>query len=124
MHKAYIPTLAALILLAILHSTASQLHLYVRVPWFDIMMHVLGGIGLALSIYWILITFFKNITLSFWKVVLLTVVAGIVWELWEVYYQITGAPVGTLRYYVDTSKDLLNDLLGAILVAYVIFTKK
>lgn len=122
MNKAYIPTLIILILMAVLHYFASIHHFYIRFYGFDIFMHILGGAGLACAIYWILVTFFPGHALSFFKLVILTVIAGIIWEGIETANDIAGAPVGTLAYYVDTVKDLFDDLLGALIAVY--FLKK
>jgi len=122
MNKTYIPALLAVTLLATLHFMASAGQWYVRYTGFDILMHVLGGIGLTLSIYWFLATFFPRYKASFWSLMFLTVFAGFAWELFEAVNNIAGAPVGTKKYYYDSAKDLVNDTLGAIIAAY--FLKK
>ncbi len=118
MNKTYIPALLSVILLAWLHSMASAGHWYVRYPGFDILMHILGGMGLAFSVYWILRTFFPRYRCSFWHIILVTFIAGAMWEVFEAINNIAGAPVGTPRYYLDLAKDLVNDTLGAIVAAY------
>lgn len=124
MNKTYIPTLIVLAALSIFHKIASEGHWYVRFPGFDIFMHILGGVGLALSTYWILVTFFSNYFRAghpmFWTLMGFTVLLGIGWEAMEAFYNIAGAPVGTYAYYLDSSKDLVNDTLGAIIAAYFI----
>ncbi len=122
MNKACIPALMALVLLASLHLNATVGQWYVRYRGFDIIMHILGGIGLALSIYWILVTFLPNYALSFWRIILLTFLAGVAWEVFEAVNDIAGAPVGTTAYYLDTLKDLFDDALGAVIATY--FSKK
>lgn len=117
MNKTYIPTIIVLLSLSILHFLASEKHWYYQYHGFDIFMHILGGIGLALAIYWILATLFKTSTPSFWTIVALTFLAGVAWEVMECIYDIAGAPLGTMAYYVDTAKDICNDTLGAI-IAY------
>ncbi len=127
MNKTYIPTLAVLIVLAFLHKLASAGHWYVRYPGFDILMHILGGVGLALATYWILVTFFSKRFKAgkplFWTLMGFTVLLGVAWEAMEGLYAIAGAPVGTGKYYLDTAKDLVNDTLGAIIAAYFIERK-
>ncbi len=122
MNRTYIPTLIILAIFAILHYVGGSNHWYYRFPGFDIIMHILGGIGLAFSIYWILSTFFKSVNTSFLIIVILTVVAGIIWEWMEYEYDIAGGILGTTAYYVDTIKDLCSDTLGAIIA--FIFIKK
>jgi uncharacterized membrane protein YoaK (UPF0700 family) len=120
MNKTYIPTLIILLIIAVTHKIAADYHLYVRYYGVDVIMHILGGAGLALAIYWILVTFLPRFTPSFWTIILLSFGAGIAWEILEGVYDIAGAPLGTLRYYVDTAKDLSNDMLGAIIAALCI----
>lgn len=122
MNKTYIPALISVTTLAGLHLVASDGHWYVRYPGFDILMHILGGVGLAFSIYWILVTSFPKFTCTFWHIVELTFLAGFCWEAFETMYDIAGAPVWTEHYYLDSIKDLVNDTLGAIIASY--FVKK
>lgn len=118
MNKIYIPALLLVILLAVAHFIASKYSLYVRYPGYDIGMHILGGIGIALSVYATLFTFFKIQRPSFWAVIILVFIAGFLWEAFEAYYDIAGAPVGTRAYYFDAVKDLFNDTLGAVIACF------
>jgi hypothetical protein len=124
MNKTYIPAIVTLLALAGLHKLASNGHWYIRYPGFDILMHILGGIGLALSLYWFLVTFFSRRFKAgkplFWTLVGYTFLLGVAWEIMEAAFDIAGAPLWTHAYYLDTSKDLTNDVLGAIIAAYFI----
>jgi hypothetical protein len=123
MNKVYIPALITTLLMAGLHSMASEWHWYVRFPGFDIFMHLLGGAALALAVYWSFVTFFPKYPVSFWMVVRYAFLLGIAWEVMEAMHDITGAPVGTAPYYFDTLKDLVNDTLGAIIAMYFVWRK-
>lgn len=127
MNKTYIPALGTVTALAILHKFASDGHWYVRYPGFDILMHILGGVGLAFATYWILVTFFSKYFKAgypmFWTLIACTFLLGLAWEVMEGMYNIAGAPVGTGKYYFDVAKDLVNDTLGAIIAAYFIERK-
>jgi hypothetical protein len=120
MNKTYIPALFFVILLAVLHFYASNGHWYVRFPGFDILMHILGGLALSFSIYWLIATCAPKYTPSFWSLIMITFLAGFAWEIMETVNDIAGAPVGTLRYYLDSIKDLCDDTIGAIIAAYFI----
>lgn len=122
MNKTYIPALITTLLLSVLHRTASENHWYVRYYGVDVLMHILGGAALALAIYWILITCIPQWNLTFSKIVLLTLIAGVGWEFLEALNGIAGAPVGTLKYYIDTTKDFFSDAIGAVIAGY--FLKK
>ncbi len=118
MHKTYIPALLLVSLLAVLHFIASKYSLYVRYPGYDIGMHILGGAGIALSVYATLIVFFRFPRPSFWAVVIIVFITGFAWEAFEAYYDIAGAPVGTPAYYFDALKDLFNDTFGAVIACF------
>jgi hypothetical protein len=117
MNKTYIPALIVTVALAAFHFIATAGQWYVRYAGFDIFMHILGGAAIALAIYWMIRTFLPSFQISFWKIVGLTLLAGIAWEAFEALNNIAGAPVGTLAYYVDTLKDICDDVLGSIIVA-------
>lgn len=127
MNKTYIPTLIVLVVLAMLHKVASAGHWYIRYQGFDILMHIIGGVGLALATYWILVTFFSTYFKAgkpmFWTLMAFTFALGVAWEAMEAIYGISGAPLGTEKYYLDTAKDLVNDTLGAIIAAFFIEKK-
>ena len=126
MNKTCIPAIFFVITLAVFHYLGNQFYLYVKISWYDVFMHIWGGIGIALFIYWFIITYFKKnrgeispmTSDYFLTVVIVTLIIGIVWEGMETYYDIAGAPVGTVDYYIDTLKDLFNDTLGSV-IAYL-----
>lgn len=120
MNKTYIHALVSTSALAILHFFASDGHWYVRYPGFDILMHILGGLALAFSIFWIIKTFLPKYEPNFWSLIVLTLALGFAWEAMETMYDIAGAPVGTTKYYWDSAKDLVNDMLGAIIAAFLL----
>jgi hypothetical protein len=127
MNKTYIPAVLVLVVLLTLHKFAIAGHWYIRYAGFDILMHILGGVGLALSTYWILVTFFSKYFKAgypmFWTLMGFTFLLGVAWEGMEGLYDIASAPVGTSKYYFDSFKDLVNDMLGAIIAAYFIERK-
>ncbi len=85
------------------------------------MMHFLGGVGLAMSFYCIVVFFnIKSIENRLWQIIILTIIAGIIWELFEIKYDLLGSPLGTTKYNIDTIKDLIMDTLGAVVVWLII----
>jgi hypothetical protein len=122
MNKTYIPTIITAVLLFVLHKIAMMNHWYVRFTGFDIFMHIFGGVVLALAIHWIICTFLPRWNSTFWKIIVLTFIAGVLWELFEAANDIANAPIGSGLYFLDTAKDLVNDTLGAIIAAF--FLKK
>lgn len=97
--------------------------LYYLIPGYDIMMHILGGIGIALFVVALLRTFKQDSFFNIKFIVLSVFIIGIVWELFEIYFQITGHPLWSNLYFKDTIKDLINDTIGGLFVAYIV-TKK
>ena len=90
---------------------AIEYYWYVAFPPLDIFIHFLGGDCIALSVLYV----FKENK----YIIPLTIVAGICWEIFEVYFGIAGHPFGTYLYNIDTVKDLIMDTLGAVAVYYI-----
>ncbi|HEY4511413.1 MAG TPA: hypothetical protein VJH55_01085 [Candidatus Paceibacterota bacterium] len=115
MRKTLPPFIAALVvLIAVLHYAAIVFYLYWAYWWFDIMMHVLGGMAVGLLLYWFL---YRSAIVSIprlpsWGVVLVgTIVVGVGWEIFE--YVIHLTYTNKESYVFDTSVDLLMDVVGA-----------
>lgn len=111
-----ITTLAMLLLLLALHTQGMSEHWYMYFPFFDLITHFLGGVGIALSAFYVL--------KSPKHIILITIVAGIAWEIFEVYFDIMGWPISTRAYKIDTAIDIVMDTLGACAVWLVIKFKK
>ena len=116
--KYFLPigTILVLSILFLLHKYGMDGDWYLHYPYLDIINHILGGIGIAMALLFVL----KNPK----YIILLTFIAGVAWELFEIYYDISGWRVGTLQYNIDTIKDLLNDTLGSIIVWLIAKYKK
>ncbi len=109
------------------NTIADTTHLYYLLWWFDIPMHMLGGlwVGLtALVIYyhtgWIKR---KDRSLSFVVAFTLatTMVIGLLWEVFE--FSVEHFVKLNDNGLLDTLKDLVDDLVGASIAALV-FIKK
>ena len=120
MNKSFIPALLILISLFIFHYIGMKYFLYIKISWYDIMAHIMGGMAIFLSLYWCMKTYFNDnyILNNTWLIIIITIIIGVLWEVMEWYFDITIAPVNTLVYKIDTIKDLLDDTLGAI-IAYL-----
>jgi len=110
-------TLSALSLLLIMHLYGMAGHLYLNYWFYDLITHFLAGAGIALSVFYII----KNPPRH---IILITFIAGIAWELFEIYFDITGWPISSMEYRIDTLIDLAMDTLGALIVWWVIRYKK
>lgn len=103
---------AALLLsaaLALLQFWALSEFLYWKYVWFDVSMHLLGGLAIG--------TFVAGF-LNAWKPVSFLALFGLLIIGWEVFEYFLGPPRGS-NYVFDTALDLLIGSLGA-LVAYAI----
>jgi uncharacterized membrane protein YjjP (DUF1212 family) len=112
------------LLLFFLHYSALKFYLYWSIEWFDILMHFLGGFVVLLFVMSIFnrVNLFdfsnQNKITQFFIVVSITLIIGLIWELWEIFIgftdQLTDAP--------DTILDVIMDLVGAITA--FIYTKR
>lgn len=114
--KLALATLALLLLLLGLHMYGMALHWYLYFPFFDLITHFLGGAGIALSVLYVV----KNPK----HIITIAVIAGIAWEVFEVYFDIMGWPVSSRAYKIDTAVDIVMDTLGAVSVWLVAKYKK
>lgn len=98
--------------LAGIHIIALQLFLYWKFQWFDIPMHFLGGIVVALGLFTLhdLKLVIKKRHLQIFPIVLLVLTVAM---LWEVYELLIGIPIES-NYVVDTLTDLSMGLLGGL----------
>lgn len=115
--KKYLLSLTILVGLFILHYWAMRGG-YVRYPWLDIITHGIVCFGIAIGLGNFLDRNCKP--LSFKKYVVLGVlIVGISWELLEIAYNITGHPLWSTEYYLDTFKDLIVDTIAGYLGSLV-----
>ena len=84
------------------------------VPLYDVFLHLLGGAAIGLTILAVLWSLQRTEHLA--RNILVGVfLAGLAWELFEIHYDIAGYQLWTMPYYLDTLKDLLDDILGGII---------
>lgn len=108
---------ATISVIAILHVTALSKFYYWDYWWFDILMHLLGGLWVGLFIFW----FDEWIKLPF-KINLINFLAlilavGIAWELWELMFGIT--LVRGDKYVFDTILDIIMDITGGVVTYFL-----
>jgi len=113
---------ALLILAAVLIGQTIGIHgLWIREPLFHIVMHIAGGIGIGLFICALINSGILKPANKRRAVIVGAFIAGLIWEFVEVRYNITGYKVWTAPYFLDTVKDLINDLVGGTLVAWLYY---
>ncbi len=107
------PLFIALILTALLlalHLYALETYFYWQHRWFDIPMHILAGA----SIGSFLLAFFSVRRAGLYFILMLGVGVG-----WEVFENINHISTGQPGYWFDTTKDIINDMIGASITFYV-----
>lgn len=116
-------TLIIIYLIFILDMLASHFFLYWRFWWFDIVMHFLGGFWVAFATYYLFYFsgYFKKITKKFSLFTLSLVTLILVGVLWEVFEYLTKVSLNQLNYILDTSLDLLMDVIGWLPAYLILF---
>ena len=109
-------SIALALLLLILHTLASDYSWYWVYPWFDMVMHLLGGLSLGFLFVFMYSAFkpdLLNKTTSdkVWYIVIPVCAIVIAWEIFEYAYDVHNAT----QYVIDTGIDLLLGVGGSIL---------
>jgi len=111
------------VVIAVLHFAALEFYLYWVFPWFDVLMHFLGGLLVALIGIWSLIYVVRTrVWICFshrnilYTAVGTAIVVGVGWEIFE---YINGLRVEH-NYALDTITDLIMDLCGAVFAYWVV----
>lgn len=118
--RIYLYSFIVFLIVLIGHTFGVVDNFYMKFFFYDILMHISGGIGMGLLVSAFLKGHFLNFRHRRTVVILFVLFAGIIWELFEVYYNIAGYPFGTKAYYLDTIKDLFDDVLGGCIVAWLV----
>jgi hypothetical protein len=125
--KIFIASFIVLILVAVLNYLGSIFNLYWVYRWYDIPMHILGGLWVALFSLSIFAYFCKNISIVNYRkkvfgiVFIILLFITISWEIFELWGGITF--LGDRGYWIDSSADILNAYLGGT-IACLLFIKK
>ncbi|MEX0673027.1 MAG: hypothetical protein WDZ82_02305 [Candidatus Paceibacterota bacterium] len=119
--------LSFVVLLAVtttVHFTAQQYFLYYHFVWLDLFVHLLAGVGLGILVLWVLL-FSSWAPLRYrapWQFVMTSIISvlavGALWELFE-WYTSTRGPAANI--VLDTTLDMLMNLLGAILAGWYVW---
>jgi len=107
----YISALVVLTVVLFAHMSGIE-GLYYTVDRYDVLMHLMGGVGIGLFVTGLLQSYRAGDFLKYRNVITGVILIGFVWEFFEIYYQLTGHPLWTKLYYIDTVKDLIMDTIG------------
>jgi hypothetical protein len=116
--KLYFISLLAMIVVYFLHQIGMDGG-YMHIWWLDIVTHALVCFSIALCVGGLINSFVPNLKHKKLLIIGLTFAVGFAWEWLEVFYNITGHPLWSQEYYLDTVKDFLDDTIGAAVAAYI-----
>jgi len=112
--RVILPIIAGFLILFVGIYLSGQLALYEEFPYLDSLMHLLGGATIA----WLIIAYANSKRPSFRRVIIITLIVGLLWELAEYLSGINLQGTVIYKYFhggnrLDTLADLFMDGLGA-----------
>lgn len=116
-------SLIVVFILGVLHFSGMY-GLYDIFPNLDIVNHIIGGLALALFVRAFLDRFIPKINKKDSFTFFATLILGIIWEIFEAYFGISGHVFWSRAYRLDTLKDLVDDMIGATIALYWIYKIK
>jgi hypothetical protein len=120
--KTYISAFVILTIVLFAHISGLD-GLYYQIDSYDIFMHILGGVGIGLFATALLRSYRSGMCFSRRNIIFGVILVGIVWELFEIHFKLTGHPLWTKLYYIDTVKDMMDDTIGGAFVAWIMNRK-
>lgn len=119
--KIFIYSFITLVIIGIFQYLGCKYDVYIIYPWYDIPMHLLGGLWVSLSILPIYNYFLKSNYISALYLVLFTLLfMTISWEIFELTSGITS--LADHGYWPDTLGDIFNGFVGGI-IGYFLYLK-
>lgn len=125
--KIFIYSFIVLVIVAIANHLGAQFNLYYIYPWYDIPMHMLGGLWVSLFTIFLYTNFYNNsLDTNYPKKILKVVLISLLfmtvsWEIFELIGKITFLSEGKL-YWIDVIKDIIDGFIGGI-IGYYFYTK-
>ena len=94
-----------------------KFHWYYSLPWFDMLMHFLGGLWLGLAFVWL-----YPAGTSYLKIIAGVLLVGIFWEIFELIVNnyFPNEPLD----WGDTLSDLSFDMLGGGVAVFYLINQK
>lgn len=107
----------------LLNTAASFFSWYTLLPWYDNMMHFLGGFWLALVASWILYSYLQHRKDALLSVILFVLVGALLWEVLEYVVQSIAGTPGLFATVPDSVSDVVFGLFGGFLGGLYILKK-
>jgi len=96
---------------------------YMQFPRLDVISHFMVCLSIALALGALIYSLWPSMPYKAVFIIIVTFSIGVAWEWLEAYYDITGYPLWSTLYYIDTTRDFIVDLIGASLGAYISIKK-
>jgi hypothetical protein len=124
-NKIFRAMFGTLVVTGALNFLGGKLYLYWTVIWFDMLVHFLGGLFIALF-FFSMLSLLKSQLRYGEKVILgivFTLLVGLVWEYHELIIGVTD--LADAAYWPDTGMDIVMDTLGSLVgVLFVHWVEK
>ncbi|MDB5237755.1 MAG: hypothetical protein JWM46_25 [Candidatus Kaiserbacteria bacterium] len=114
--KIFLSGVAVFCALAIVYVYSLYAGFFFSIWWWDIPMHIGGGVLAGLIGAWFSIIFSGRVSLL--SIFAGVIVLGVAVEALEYALGFTYSPF--MSYPVDTAKDLVDDLVGGVIVGYLL----
>jgi hypothetical protein len=102
---------------AVMHWYGVEYSLYWTSLWWDIPTHMLGGLTVGLWAAAVSSRFNVPLRRGLFYILGLALAVGVAWELWEVVEGLSGG-------WLDSIKDLFDDLFGCAVAAMLFFRSR
>lgn len=106
------------VVIGILNFIGNKIFLYWTTWWYDMILHFLAGVVIGMTVILFLQTFSKAFESDKKNVIVASVLfalfIGLLWEYFELYFEITSFNDG-MQYVTDTTSDIILDTLGGYL---------
>lgn len=104
--------------IGVLDFMANRLYFYWTIWWFDMMMHFLAGVCVAMIAVLLWNKFIKELYWKRNKIIFVGFIGvlfvGVLWEVYEVYFNLSIPEEGWV-FWRDTMSDLVIDIFGGFL---------
>lgn len=114
--KLFIYSAYIIVVVFLLNKAANFFYWYVSIPWFDMLMHALGGLFVAVWGSALLFPLLKGQRALLWLIVVtaFVLIVGFLWEVFE--FSVQGlVHIETIANIPDSLSDMVFDMIGGIL---------
>lgn len=124
--KLALSSLFLVVSISILHVVATTFYWYLVIPWFDMLMHTLGGVFLAMFGATIFSEKIKRISRAHIFLLLISIVflVGFGWEVFEYIVQFVIKGSIQLANIPDSVSDMVCDVVGGVLGFFFVLIQK